>query len=259
MRLSGKLAIVTGSSRGIGLSIATSFAKEGAKVIICSRKKDNIEHAANTLREIYPGQIFPYVLNTSHIESIEKFITRISDTHGTPDILVNNAAANPYFGPLMGLEWSAFDKTVAVNLKGPLELSRKLVQLYTQETVNSSENKTQLSITHISSIFGLAAAPLQGVYGMTKAALISLTKTMSHEWGSLGVRVNCIAPGLVDTHFASALISNKGLTEKYNERSALGRYGTPEEISEIAVYLASNASRYVTGQTFVVDGGYSVG
>ena len=99
----------------------------------------------------------------------------------------------------------------------------------------------------------------EGVYGMTKATLISLTKTMSHGWGSLGVRVNCIAPGLVDTHFASALISNKGLTEKYNERSALGRYGKPEEISEMAVYLASDASRYVTGQTFVVDGGYSVG
>ena len=259
MRLSGKLAIITGSSRGIGLSIATSFVKEGAKVVICSRKKDNIENAAETLREIYPNQIFPYVLNTSHIESLEVFVKKVSDTHGVPDILVNNAAANPYFGPLMGLEWSAFDKTVAVNLKGPLELSRRLVQLYTQKTLKNNENVTQLSITHISSIFGLAAAPLQGVYGMTKAALISLTKTMSHEWGSLGVRVNCIAPGLVDTHFASALISNKGLTEKYNERSALGRYGTPDEISEMAVYLASDTSRYVTGQTFIVDGGYSVG
>lgn len=259
MRLSGKLAVVTGSSRGIGLSIATSFAHEGAEVIICSRKKDNIEQAAAALNKIYPNQIFPYVLNTSHIESLEKFMKQISDTHGTPDILVNNAAANPYFGPLMGLEWSAFDKTIAVNLKGPLELSRKLVQSHTQKTSANKERTAELSIIHVSSIFGLAAAPLQGVYGMTKAALISLTKTMSHEWGSLGVRVNCIAPGLVDTHFASALISNKGLTEKYNERSALGRYGKPEEISEMAVYLASDASRYVTGQTFVVDGGYSVG
>ena len=252
MKLQNKLVVITGASRGIGLAIAKSCAREGARLVICSRKKDNIEEAARQIRDMYEIDVFPYVLNVSHIESISDFVSEVSEHCGIPDVLINNAAANPYFGPLMGLEWSAFDKTIAVNLKGPLELSRRFSQ-------KSIHNKSTLSIIQISSIFGLAAAPLQGVYGMTKAALISLTKTMSHEWGSLGIRVNCIAPGLVDTHFASALINNKELTQTYNTRSALKRYGKPEEISEIAVYLASDDASYVTGQSFIIDGGYSIG
>ena len=256
MKLFGKLCFVTGASRGIGFEIAKTFVREGARVLICSRKEEKIKEAAAAIMQLYPtGEIYPYTLNTSHIESIPTFIKDICTTHGIPDVVVNNAAANPYFGPLTGLEWAAFDKTIAVNIKGPLEISRCIVK----ERTKALKDTPSLSIIHISSIFGLHAAPMQGVYGMTKAALISLTKTMSHEWGTLGVRVNCIAPGLIDTHFASALTSDETLTKAYNSRSALGRYGIPQEISGIAMYLGSDAADYVTGQTFVVDGGYSVG
>ena len=216
-RLHQKIAIITGASRGIGKSIATAFAREGAKIVICSRKEKSINAAAKEINTLYPNSTTPMVLHVGKTELHDEFFSSVLNSVGTPNILINNAAANPYFGPIVGLEWAAFDKTVEVNIKGTLGLSKALAK-------HCMDQKTKASIVNVASIFGLSAAPLQGAYGMTKAALISLGKTMAHEWGPCGIRVNTIAPGLVDTHFASALVENPNLSKHFTDRAALGRY-----------------------------------
>jgi NAD(P)-dependent dehydrogenase (short-subunit alcohol dehydrogenase family) len=251
-RLKGKVAIVTGSSRGIGLAIAKAFAKEGAKVVVSSRKPEGVEAAAAEINAAHPGAAFPLPLHVGHVEDHVGFVGHVAAEIGIPDILVNNAAANPYYGPLTGLGWGAFDKTVEVNLKGSLglaiEVSKRLMEA----------DRTG-SVINLASVYGLAAAPLQGIYGMTKAAMISLTQTMAHEWGRQGIRVNAIAPGLVETRFAAAILEDPEYAGSFNSRSAIGRHAQPEEISGLAVYLASDEASFVTGQCFPVDGGYTSG
>ncbi|MBT8166000.1 MAG: SDR family oxidoreductase, partial [Acidimicrobiia bacterium] len=163
--------------------------------------------------------------------------------------LVNNAATNPYFGPMLAIEDSAFDKTIEVNLKGPLAASRGF----------AGQAPAGGSIVNVASVAGLGAAPLQGVYGMTKAALISMTQTLAHELGPMGVRVNAVAPGLVETRFASALIQNEELLKHVVERTPVGRHGQPDEIAGAVVYLLSDAAAFMTGQVMTIDGGWSSG
>ncbi len=162
---------------------------------------------------------------------------------------MNGAGTNPYFGPLLMAERAAWDKTFDVNLRGPFEMSRRFATrlLATQRGG---------SIVNIASIFGQASAPLQGIYGMTKAALISLTQTMAAELGPAGIRVNAICPGLVDTRLAAAIVGDDGLSRMYTERAALGRYAQPEEIAGLALYLASDESSYLTGEAVTIDGGF---
>ena len=248
--LNNKVAIVTGSTRGIGLAIATSFIEKGAKVVISSRKAENVTTVARELNHKHPGMAYPFPLHVGKTDLHQAFIEEIIEKVGFPTILVNNAAANPYFGPMINLQWAAWDKTIEVNLKGPFSLSKELAK-------KAIAQKKPISIINISSIFGLHASPGQGIYGMTKAALIDMTKTLSHEWGRVGIRVNAIAPGLVETKFASAILDNPTFAKQYANRSALNRHGKPNEIAGIAVYLASDESSFTTGQTFVVDGGYS--
>ena len=235
MRLKGKRAVVTGGSRGIGQAIAGAMVREGAEVIICSRKLEGITASAAEIGAI------PEVCHTGDLDAIEAFWERV----GAVDILVNNAATNPYFGPMMGLEWRAWDKTFEVNLKGPFEMTRQFAK------------RGHGSVLFISSVYGLTGAPHQGIYGMTKAALVSLTKTLSFELAPK-TRVNCIAPGLVQTRFAAALIEDDANRRSFTDRAALGRVATPDEIAGAAVFLASDESRYITGQTLAVDGGYTV-
>ena len=249
-KLQGKTAIVTGSTRGIGFAIAHAFASNGAKVIISSRKMVNVEQATAKINDEFPNQAFPFPLHVGKFDEHETFIKSIIEQVGFPTILVNNAATNPYFGPMIGLQWAAWDKTMEVNLKAPFSLSRELAK-------KAIANKQKASIINISSVFGLSASVGQGIYGMTKAAMIDMTKTLAHEWGRSGIRVNAIAPGLIETKFASAIINNPSYAKLYTQRSALGRHGQPEEIAGIAVYLASDESKFATGQTFVIDGGYS--
>jgi len=246
MRLKDQIALITGSTRGIGLAIAKSFLEEGARVIICSRKEHNVNQAT---KELNHPNVFSRIFHVGKLETHEEFIQNLLADVGSPTILVNNAASNPYFGPMNNLSWEAWDKTMETNLKAPFSLSRILA-------THAIANKQGLSIINISSIFGLMPAPGQGIYGMTKAAMIAMTKTLAHEWGPFNIRVNAIAPGLVDTHFASAIVSNPQLSSQYTKRAALSRVGTPKEIAGIATYLASQEAAFVTGQTMIVDGGY---
>lgn len=251
-RLAGRLALITGASRGIGEAMAAACCREGARVIIVSRKQEGIEAAAARIREAVPGaEVFPQVLHVGRLEELEAAVRALSAEHGLIDILINNAAANPYFGPMLGLEMWAFDKTFEVNLKGPWLLSKAVAQ----GLMDAGEPG---SILFTSSVFGQQAAPFQGVYGMTKAALISLTKTLAFEWAGAGIRVNAICPGLVDTYFAKALVENDDLRRRFTDRAALGRVGQPEEIAGLAVFLASSEASLITGQAVTVDGGYTI-
>ena len=250
-RLSGKTAIVTGGSRGIGAAIAESFASEGAKVIIVSRKAEGLNACANAINEKYPDSTVTRVCHIGHVEEVEELFNESRYEFGAFDILVNNAGTNPYFGPLIGATHRAFDKTIDVNLRGPFEASRQFAK------AAMSAGKSG-SIINIASILGQGASPLQGIYGMTKAALISMTQTMAAEWGAAKIRVNAIAPGLVDTRLSQALLSNKDILATFNARTPLGRPAKTDELVGAALFLASDESGYVTGHTLNVDGGYAI-
>jgi NAD(P)-dependent dehydrogenase (short-subunit alcohol dehydrogenase family) len=241
--LDKKTVIVTGGSRGIGLSIAQAAADAGANVVVASRKQEGVDAAAEEIRSA-GGSVLAVAAHMGDPAAVANLFERARAEFGQVDGLVNNAATNPYFGPMLAIEDAAFDKTIEVNLKGPLAASRAFAAQGHAGT-----------IVNIASIAGMRAAPLQGVYGMTKAALISMTQTLAHELGGVGIRVNAICPGLVETRFASALIENKEILEQVNEKSALKRHGQPVEIAGAAVYLLSDASSFMTGQTIVIDGG----
>lgn len=249
-RLTGKTAIVTGGSRGIGQAIATDFCREGATVILTSRKQEGLDRAADTIAEQIGVRPLAIASHMGDPDRIEAFFEALDEQVGAVDVLVNNAATNPYFGPMMTLEWGAWDKTFEVNLKGTFDMSRRVAQRLVEAGRGGS-------ILNMSSVFGLRGAPWQGVYAMTKAAMVSMTQTLAIEWGPANIRVNAIAPGLVETRFASALIDNPQLAATFTERSALGRHGQPEEIAGIATFLASDESSFVTGQVLSVDGGWS--
>ena len=251
-RLQDKIAIVTGASRGIGAAIARSFAAEGARLVLVSRKREGLEEVRDRIEADGLGTHAVFPCHVGKREELEELVSFCRAELGVVNVLVNNAATNPYFGPLSGIDESRWDKTFEVNVKGPFELSR-LVILGLQEAGLSG------SIVHISSISGMQAAPLQGVYGMTKAALISMTQSWAFEIGASGIRMNCIAPGLVETRFASALVQNPEISKWYAEHTALKRHAQPDEIAGMAVYLASDESSFVTGMAFPVDGGFTVG
>jgi NAD(P)-dependent dehydrogenase (short-subunit alcohol dehydrogenase family) len=239
--LADKNVLISGASRGIGAAIAAACAGAGARVILASRKQEALEAVASEIGHAALA-IACHVGKPDEIDALfARVKTEVGELHG----LVNNAATNPYFGPMLGIEDAAFDKTFEVNLRGPFYLTRAFV----------NQAQPGAAIVNMASIAGMAGAPLQGVYGMTKAALISMTQTLAHELGSLDIRVNAIAPGLVETRFASALVANPELLQRWTSRTALGRHGQPDEIAGAAVYLLSDAASYMTGQVMVIDGG----
>lgn len=248
--LKDKVAIVTGASRGIGEAIALRLAEHGAAVVVASRKPDALAAVAERIVAA-GGKAAAVVAHTGKADDVARLVKETVARFGKVDVLVNNAAANPYFGPMLDIEDMAFDKTFEVNVKGYFMATREVVR-------HLQERNAPGSIVNVASIMGLRAAPFQGVYGMTKAAVISMTQTLAQELGGSGIRVNAIAPGLVETKFASAIVSNEDLLQRVADRAALGRHAQPDEIAGAAVYLASDAASYVTGHVLVVDGGTTI-
>jgi NAD(P)-dependent dehydrogenase (short-subunit alcohol dehydrogenase family) len=248
--LQGKVAIVTGASRGIGESIALRLAEAGAAVVLAARKPDALRSVSDRI-EAAGGRALAVPTHTGKTEDLQALVVAAVQAFGKVDVLVNNAATNPYFGPMLQIEDSAWDKTFEVNVKGYFRLAREVV-------AHLTERGAPGSIINVASIAGLRAAPLQGVYGMTKAAILSMTQTLAQELGPSGIRVNAIAPGLVETRFASTIVNDDSLRGRVVDRTALSRHAQPDEIAGAALYLASDASSYVTGQVLVVDGGTTV-
>ncbi|HEU4412455.1 MAG TPA: glucose 1-dehydrogenase [Polyangiaceae bacterium] len=247
IHLEGKVAIVTGASRGIGEAVARAFADAGARVVLAARKVEPLQNVADSIKAS-GGQAIALGCHAGQPEQLRALLDGTIERFGKVDVLVNNAATNPYFGPLLGVDEGAYAKTFEVNLKGYFEAARLVAGHLIGRGAGGS-------IINVASVVGLGAAPLQGVYAMTKAAVISMTKTLAYELGGNNVRVNAIAPGLVKTRFASALIDNPDIVARVVAHTPLGRYATPEEIAGAALYLASDAASFVTGHTLVVDGG----
>ena len=246
-RLGGKKALVTGASRGIGKAIAIAYAEAGADVVLVSRKEDALrETAAEVERAGRKALVIP--ANCGKAADIAALAERVQEWGGI-DILVNNAATNPVMGVLTTVDESAWDKTMDVNLKGPYLLTKALC--------GAMKERRWGRIINMSSVGGIRPNAILSVYNITKAGLIAMTKVLAQEFGSYGVTVNAIAPGLIETKFSTALTQNEAILKRSLESCALGRVGAPEEIAGIALYLASEAGSYTTGEVFVVDGGGS--
>ena len=247
--LEGKVALVTGGSRGIGRAIALTFADAGADVVITSRKLPALEEVAEEIR----GKGRKGIAIASHVAKKEdsiNLVEKVKSELGRIDILVNNAGTNPYYGPLLDAEEWAWDATLNVNLKGPFLLSQLVARIMREQGGGS--------IINMSSVGGVRVSELN-LYSITKAGLIMLTQVMAKEWGQYKIRVNAIAPGIIQTRLSEALWKEPARGEAAAKGTALGRLGVPEDVADAALYLASDASSYVTGETIVVDGGELIG
>jgi NAD(P)-dependent dehydrogenase (short-subunit alcohol dehydrogenase family) len=247
INLEGKVAIVTGASRGIGEAIARTFAANGAKVVVASRKLEGLTQVAES---IGPSAL-AIAAHTGRESECTALVQRTVEAFGKVDILVNNAATNPYFGPMIDIDEGAWDKTFEVNAKGYFWMAREVARHLRARDAGGS-------IINMASVAGIIASPLQGVYSMTKAAVISMTRTLAYELAPNKIRVNAIAPGFVDTKFAAAVLKNDALLDEVLKLTPMRRYGQPDEIAGAALYLASDSSSYLTGQSIVIDGGMTI-
>jgi NAD(P)-dependent dehydrogenase (short-subunit alcohol dehydrogenase family) len=248
-RLDGKVAIVTGSTKGIGRAIAESMASLGARVVISSRKGEVCEQVAKSIRDA-GGDAIPIPCNVSRKDEVEKLVAETVKQLGPVDVLVGNAGVNPYYGPLGGLTDEAFDRIMGTNIRSNLWLCNLLIP--------GMAERGGGSVTIVSSIGGIRGTAVLGAYGISKAADFALARNLAVEWGPKNVRVNCIAPGLVQTDFARALWENPEHLAKRNATTPLRRIGQPEEIGHIASFLASPAASFITGQIIVADGGVTI-
>ena len=247
--LAGKVAVITGSSRGIGRSIAETMAGLGAKVVVSSRKADACEEVAKSIAA-RGGEAAVIPCNISRKAEVEALVAGAQSRFGPIDILVCNAAVNPAFGPLGQLTDEAFDKIMGSNVKSNLWLCNL--------TIPGMAARGGGVVTIVSSIAGLRGNTVIGAYGISKAADFALARNLAMEWGPKNVRVNCIAPGLVKTDFARALWENPEILKNRTSATPLRRIGTPDEIGGIAAFLASPAASFITGQIIVADGGVTI-
>jgi NAD(P)-dependent dehydrogenase (short-subunit alcohol dehydrogenase family) len=250
--LTGKVAIVTGSSRGIGLAIAAALAEHGAKVVISSRKQDSCDEVAHAINAQHGDErAIAVAANISSKDDLQNLVDDARKAFGRIDVLVCNAASNPYYGPMAGISDDQFRKILENNVIA----NHWLISMVAPEMIEREEG----SIIIVSSFGGLTCWTMIGAYNISKAADFQLARNLAAEFGPKGVRVNCIAPGLVKTDFARALWENPDTLKAVTRSTPLRRIGEPHEIAGAAVYLASPASTFMTGQAMIVDGGSTIG
>lgn len=245
--LTGKIALVTGASRGIGESIAKTLAAHGAHVIVSSRKAPDCERVAEEIRAA-GGKAEVRACHIGEMDQVQNIFAEIEVAHGRLDILVNNAAANPYFGTILDTDLAAFQKTVDVNIRGYFfmcSLGGKLMK-----------KNGGGSIVNVASVNGVIPGDFQGIYSITKAAVISMTKAFAKECAGFGIRVNALLPGATDTKFASALVKNEAILKQAMAHVPMRRVAAPNEMAGAVLYLVSPSASYTTGACLVVDGGY---
>ncbi|WP_150299143.1 SDR family NAD(P)-dependent oxidoreductase [Pseudomonas profundi] len=247
--LTGKVAVITGSTKGIGRAIAEEYAKAGAKVVISSRKADACDKVANELKE-QGFDALPIACHVGDKAQLQNLVDTTIATWGKIDILVCNAATNPVYGPTSQVSDEAFDKIMGTNVKGTFWLCNMVIPQMVELGGGS--------IVLLSSIAGIRASANIGVYGMSKAAEAGLARNLSLEWGPKNIRVNSIAPGLIRTDFAQALLDDPDRLKRVEEKLPLRRVGEPVDIAGVALFLGSAAGAYVTGQTIVADGGDTI-
>ncbi len=248
--LSGKVALVTGASRGIGEGVAKLLAENGAHVIISSRKIEGCQQVADEIKKA-GGSAESIACHIGDMEQVESIFTQIEETHGKLDILVNNAAANPYFGHVLDTDLNAFQKTVDVNIRGYFFMSTYGAKLMKKNGGGA--------IVNVASVNGVIPGTFQGIYSITKAAVISMTKTFAKECAGLNIRVNALLPGATDTKFASTIVNNPEILKKAMEHVPMNRVASPDEMAGSVLYLVSDAASYTTGTCLNVDGGYLLG
>ena len=249
--LTGKVVLITGSSRGIGLASAIACAEQGAKVVISSRKQDACDTAAADINARFgEGTAIAVAANISDKAGLQALVDATRTAFGRIDCLVCNAASNPYYGPQEGIADEQFRKILDNNIVS----NHWLISMVAPEMKERGEG----SIVIVSSIGGLRGSTVIGAYCISKAADMQLARNLAHDYGPHGLRVNCIAPGLIKTDFAKALWEDEAAVTKRNRTTPLRRIGEPEEIAGAVVYLASQASAFMTGQTLVIDGGVTI-
>ncbi len=248
--LTGKVALITGGSRGIGFAIARAYAAAGAKVAIASRKQADLDEAAAQI-VADGGECLPVAAHTGDEASVTALVEKITAVYGGIDILVNNAATNPHFGHILTAEASHWDKIMDVNVKGYFNVAKACAA--------SMKKRGGGKIINVASIAGKAPMPGMGVYCVSKAAVLMLTEVLATELAAQNIQVNAIAPGFVKTKFSGALWQNEAIYTAVTAAIPQKRMAEPEELTGIALYLAAAASSFTTGSTFVIDGGQLVG
>ncbi len=248
--LADKVALITGASRGIGAAIARTYAAAGARVVLASRKQEALDEVAAQIQAT-GGTALAVSAHTGDPAAVERLVERAVETYGGVDILVNNAATSPHFGPLLTAQESHWDKTLDINVKGYFRL--------VQACVPAMRARGGGKIINIASIAGLHPQPGMGIYCVSKAAVIMLTQVLAQELAPDGIQVNAIAPGYIQTRFSQAIWNNPILSEAVLRSIPQRRMGRPEELTGIALYLAAPASNFTTGAVFVIDGGQAIG
>ncbi|MDQ3233202.1 MAG: SDR family oxidoreductase [Pseudobdellovibrionaceae bacterium] len=248
--LSGKVALVTGSSRGIGASIARLLAAHGANVIVSSRKVDACEAVVEQIQK-EGGKAEAIACHIGEMDSIVSLFAQIKQRHGRLDILVNNAAANPYFGPILDTSLEAYQKTVDVNIRGYFFASVEGGRLM--------KEKGGGAIVNVASINAQNPGMYQGIYSVTKAAIVSMTQSFAKECAAFNIRVNALLPGATDTKFAATLVKNEKILNQLMPHVPMQRVAQPDEMAGAVLYLVSSAASYTTGSCITVDGGFLIG